>query len=192
MDHFMVLIIDNYDSFSYNLYQYIGALVSDVSVVRNDKITVDGIKELGPDHLVLSPGPGFPKDAGVCIEAVRELCGVMPVLGVCLGHQSIGEAFGGKVIHAPKLMHGKTSSINLDTTCPLFKNLPEKVEGMRYHSLIVERQSLPEDLRVTAWDADGEIMGFEHKQYPIYGLQFHPESFLTQYGFEMINNFLSI
>jgi anthranilate synthase component 2 len=188
----LVLIIDNYDSFSYNLYQYIGAVNSDVRVIRNDKITVDEIKQLSPTHLVLSPGPGFPKDAGICCYALRELKGIMPILGVCLGHQAIGETFGGRVIHAPRLMHGKKSRIKVDITCPIFNSLPESFEAARYHSLVVERQSLPDCLKITATDEDGEIMGMEHKEYPIYGVQFHPESILTQHGAEIIANFLSL
>jgi anthranilate synthase component 2 len=187
----MVLIIDNYDSFSYNLYQYIGAFNNDVRVIRNDKITVDEIKTLSPTHLVLSPGPGFPRDAGICCDAVRTLKGVMPILGVCLGHQSIGEVFGGRVIHGPRLMHGKKSRIKVEPSCPIFKGLPESFEAARYHSLVVERQSLPNCFKITATDEDGEIMGIAHRDYPVYGVQFHPESILTQHGAEMIANFLN-
>lgn len=188
----MILLIDNYDSFSYNLYQYIGAICSDVKAVRNDQITVDEIRRLKPSHLVLSPGPGFPKDAGICLDAAKKLEGKMPILGVCLGHQTIGEAYGGKVVHAPKLMHGKTSKIKLNTDCQLFKGMPQIIEAARYHSLVVEKNSLPDCLQITATDSDGEIMGLKHKDYPTYGIQFHPESFMTQNGLDIIKNFLNI
>lgn len=188
----MILIIDNYDSFSYNLYQYIGSLNSDVKVIRNDKITVDGIRSLAPSHLVLSPGSGFPKDAGICIEALRALAGELPILGVCLGHQAIGEAFGGNVIHAPKVMHGKGCAISLDNHSPIFHDLPTKIMGARYHSLVVEKATLPDCLKVTATEEGGEIMAMEHRTKPIYGLQFHPESFLTEKGLEIVGNFLNI
>lgn len=186
----MNLIIDNYDSFSYNLYQYFGAIDPDIRIIRNDRVTVDQIKEMNPAHLILSPGPGFPKDAGICLEALRELSGRMPILGVCLGHQSIGEAFGGRVVHAPRLMHGKTSKILLDQTCPIFKGLPGRIEATRYHSLVVECAGFPDCLTVTARDEDGQIMGLMHQKLPVFGVQFHPESFLTEYGQEMVRNFL--
>lgn len=188
----MILILDNYDSFSYNLYQVFGTITPDVRVVRSDKITVDGVRSLHPSHLVLSPGPGFPKDAGICIDAVHALKGELPILGVCLGHQAIGEAFGGKVVHAPQLMHGKTSTVTLDRDCPLFKGLPETVNVMRYHSLVVEKATLPSCLRVTAAEPQGEVMAFMHKEYPVFGLQFHPESFMTEHGVDMLRNFYSI
>ena len=188
----MVLLIDNYDSFSYNLMQMIGTECGDVRVVRNDRITPEEIERLRPDQLVLSPGPGFPKDAGVCVGAVRRLAGKIPILGVCLGHQSIGESFGGRVVHAKKLMHGKTSPIRLDTGCPLFRGLPEEITAMRYHSLVVERDTLPACLRVTAAGEDGQIMALAHREYPVYGVQFHPESFMTEHGPEIIRNFLRI
>lgn len=185
----MILLIDNYDSFSYNLYQYLGQLCDDVKVVRNDQITVNEIRGVKPSHLVLSPGPGFPKDAGICLEAAKSLAGELPILGVCLGHQSIGEAYGGKVVHAPRLMHGKTSRIKIDTECPLFYGLPETIEAARYHSLVVEKDSLPDNLIVTATDGDGQIMGLRHRDYPVYGIQFHPESFMTEHGLDIIRNF---
>ena len=188
----MVLLIDNYDSFSYNLVQMIGAECDDVRVVRNDRITPEEIERLHPDRLVLSPGPGFPKDAGVCVGAVRRLAGKIPVLGVCLGHQSIGESFGGRIVHAPKLMHGKTSPVRLDTACPIFRGLPEQITAMRYHSLVVERETLPACLEVTAAGEDGEVMALVHREYPVYGVQFHPESFMTVHGPEIIRNFLRI
>lgn len=188
----MILILDNYDSFSYNLYQYFGSITPDVCVVRSDKITVEQVRTLRPSHLVLSPGPGFPKDAGICIEALKELKGELPILGVCLGHQAIGEAFGGRVVHAPHLMHGKTSPVTLVTDCPLFAGLPDTVNAMRYHSLVVERETLPACLRVTASEPQGEIMAMAHREYPIFGLQFHPESFMTEHGMEMLRNFYQI
>lgn len=188
----MILLIDNYDSFSYNLYQYLGQICDDVKVVRNDRITVDEIRTLKPSHLVLSPGPGFPKDAGICLEAAKSLAGKLPILGVCLGHQSIGQAFGGKVVHAPRLMHGKTSQIKIDTDCPLFNGLPETIKAARYHSLVVEKDSLPDLLVVTSTDGDGQIMGLRHRDYPVYGIQFHPESFMTEHGLDIIRNFTQI
>lgn len=188
----MILLIDNYDSFSYNLYQYFGQLTGDVKAVRNDRITTNEIRALRPSHLVLSPGPGYPKDAGVCLDAARNLAGEMPILGVCLGHQTIGQAFGGKVARAPRLMHGKTSNIRVDTSCPLFKGLPENIEAARYHSLIVEKEGLPDCLKVTAQDDEGQIMGFAHRDYPVFGIQFHPESFMTQCGLDIIKNFIDV
>lgn len=188
----MELIIDNYDSFTYNLYQYIGTLDPDVKVIRNDAITVDGIRKLAPDHLILSPGPGRPCDAGVCEPALRELQGEFPILGVCLGHQAIGEVFGGTVTYAKQLMHGKQSLSALDRTCPLFKGLPEQILVGRYHSLAIDPDTLPEVLKATAVTADGEIMAVQHRDYPIYGVQFHPESILTPDGMTIIKNFLSL
>lgn len=188
----MILLIDNYDSFSYNLYQYFGQLTNEVKAVRNDRVTVDEIRALRPSHLVLSPGPGYPKDAGVCLDAVRSFAGELPVLGVCLGHQTIGQAFGGKVVRAPRLMHGKTSNIRLDTACPLFKALPENIEAARYHSLIVEKDGLPDCLEITAQDDEGEIMGIRHRDYAVFGIQFHPESFMTPLGLDILKNFISI
>lgn len=187
----MILLIDNYDSFSYNLYQCLGSMGLDVKVVRNDRLTVDGIRALHPTHLVLSPGPGYPKDAGVCLEAARELSGELPILGVCLGHQSIAEAFGATVGHAPRLMHGKTSPIELDGGCPIFLGLPKKIEAARYHSLVVKNEGLPSCLKVTARDPDGEIMAIAHRNFPVYGIQFHPESFMTKRGADILRNFIS-
>lgn len=188
----MILILDNYDSFTYNLYQYVGTINSDIKVVRNDKITVKEIEELNPSHIIISPGPGFPKDAGICIEAIKELAGKVPMLGVCLGHQAIGEAFGGDIVHAPTLMHGKADIIELKTDCPIFKGLDKNTEVGRYHSLVVSRETLPSVLEVTALSRDGLIMAVKHKDYDVYGIQFHPESVLTPNGFKMIENFLSI
>jgi anthranilate synthase component II len=188
----MILLIDNYDSFSYNLFQYFGQLSGEIKAVRNDRITVDEIRALHPSHLVLSPGPGYPKDAGVCLEAAKTLAGTLPILGVCLGHQTIGQVFGGTVAHAPRLMHGKTSRIRLDNTCPIFAGLPASITAARYHSLVVTKESLPECLAVTAEDEDGEIMAVAHRQYPIYGIQFHPESFMTEHGMEILSNFIKV
>jgi anthranilate synthase component II len=186
----MVLLIDNYDSFSYNLYQVIGAIESDIKVVRNDEISVDEIKRLAPSRLVISPGPGKPSDAGICIEAVKRLYSSIPILGICLGHQAIYEAFGGTVSYASKLMHGKSSQINLDVENALFKELPPVIKAARYHSLVGIESTLPDALKITARTDDGEIMAVCHKEYPVYGLQFHPESILTPDGGIIIKNFL--
>ncbi|MCR4437056.1 MAG: aminodeoxychorismate/anthranilate synthase component II [Clostridiales bacterium] len=188
----MILIIDNYDSFTYNLYQYIGELVPSIAVYRNDKISVREIKDLRPTHIVISPGPGFPAEAGVSIDIIRELGEYIPILGVCLGHQAIGEAYGGKIVHAKELMHGKSSEVEIDRECQLFASLPGRIRVGRYHSLIVEKSCLPSVLRVTARTDDGEIMGLKHKEYPVFGIQFHPESILTPDGKKILENFLSL
>lgn len=188
----MILIIDNYDSFTYNLYQYIGEINPDIEVHRNDKITIDEIRRKKPSHIIISPGPGFPKDAGISTEMIKELGSSIPILGVCLGHQAIGEAFGGKVVHAKELMHGKASEVQIDNKCKLFDSMPERIRVGRYHSLIVQKELLPDILKVTARTDDGEIMGLEHKEYPVYGIQFHPESILTPEGKRILSNFLSI
>lgn len=187
----MILIIDNYDSFTFNLYQYVGTLNSDVKVYRNDALSVKEIAELKPQRIILSPGPGYPEDAGVCEEILKELPVLCPILGVCLGHQAIGEVFGGRVVLAPELVHGKQSLIKADTACKLFKGLPQEIEAARYHSLIVEKESLPECLKITAQTADGEIMALKHRDYEIYGVQFHPESVMTPDGMKILANFLS-
>jgi len=186
----MVLLIDNYDSFSYNLYQVIGSIDPDIKVVRNDEISVDEIKSLAPDFLVISPGPGKPSDAGICIDTVKRLGSSMPILGICLGHQAIYEAFGGTVSYASKLMHGKSSMVTVDTENALFKGLPQTILAARYHSLAGIKSTLPETLKITARTQDGEIMAVCHKEYPVYGLQFHPESILTPNGKTIIENFL--
>ena len=185
----MILVIDNYDSFTYNIVQELGELGAELTVYRNDKITVDEIRALKPDRIVISPGPGYPLDAGVSLELIRELGAEVPTLGVCLGHQAIGEAYGGVVVHAPELMHGKTSMIHHrgDT---IFGDIPDPFEATRYHSLIVEEASLPDCLMITARTAGGEIMGIRHKQHPVIGVQFHPESILTTYGMKMLGNFM--
>lgn len=187
----MIVLLDNYDSFTYNLYQYIGELYPDIQVIRNDVITVEGLEQLKPEALIVSPGPGYPKDAGISLEAIRHFSGKIPILGVCLGHQSIAEAFGGKIVKASVLMHGKASKIRFQKDATLFRHLPEEVPCGRYHSLIVEDASVPECLWVTARDTDGQIMGLEHKELPIYGVQFHPESILTQAGKQILINFLN-
>ena len=186
----MILLIDNYDSFSYNLYQLIGAVDPDIRVIRNDAITIPEMEALAPEAIFLSPGPGKPADAGVCVEAVKYFAGKIPIVGVCLGHQAICEAFGATVSYASRLMHGKTSAAHLDTTTRLFSGMRESIQVARYHSLAAVRDTLPDCLRVTAETGDGEIMAVEHTQYPVYGVQFHPESVMTPDGMTMIKNFL--
>lgn len=188
----MLLIIDNYDSFTYNLYQYFGSLQPDIQVARNDKITVEQAQALAPDHIVLSPGPGYPGDAGVCVELIRALGGKIPILGVCLGHQAIGEACGGTIVPAPRLMHGKSDLISCDPASPLFRGLPPEIEAGRYHSLVIDPATLPKTLAVTAKSPDGCIMAVQHKAQPVFGIQFHPESVLTPRGMELLKNFLEI
>lgn len=185
----MLLMIDNYDSFTYNLVQYFGELGQEVRVFRNDAITVEEVGRQKPDYLVISPGPCAPAQAGISLAAIREYAGKIPLLGVCLGHQSIGEAFGGRIVHAKRLMHGKTSPVHhLDQG--VFKGLPNPVICTRYHSLAIERESLPDCLEITAWTEDGEIMGVRHKTLAVEGVQFHPESILTEHGHDMLRNFL--
>ena len=186
-----VLLIDNYDSFTYNLYQYLCELGAAVTVVRNDVMTVDEVREMAPDFIVISPGPGVPRDAGISIEVVRSLGKTTPILGVCLGHQAIAEAFGGAVVRAPELMHGKASLINHDGT-GVFDGLPSPFSAIRYHSLCAEPEKLPEALEVTATSDSGVVMGLRHRQYPVYGVQFHPESILTEHGKDLLRNFLSL
>ena len=185
----MLLMIDNYDSFTYNLVQYLGELGEDVRVYRNDQISVAEIENLKPDHIVISPGPCTPNEAGVSVETIQKLGGKIPILGVCLGHQSIGQAYGGKIVRAKQLMHGKTSMIR-HANQGVFAGLPNPFEATRYHSLVIERDSVPEVLEITAWTDDGEIMGVRHKTLPVEGVQFHPESILTQHGHELLANFL--
>ena len=188
----MILLIDNYDSFSYNLYQLIGEINPDIKVIRNDEMTVEEIKELNPERIIVSPGPGRPEDAGIIIEAIQTLGKDIPILGVCLGHQAICAAFGATVTYASKLMHGKQSDATFDTDCPLFKGCPAVAPVARYHSLAADEKTIPDCLKVTAKTADGEIMGVMHKEYPIYGVQFHPESILTPDGKQMLENFLKL
>ena len=185
----MLLMIDNYDSFTFNLVQYFGELGQEVRVFRNDQITLEGIAELKPDRLVLSPGPCTPAEAGICVPAVRHFAGKLPILGVCLGHQSIGAALGGKIVRAQQLMHGKTSEISTDGR-GVFRGLPQRLTVIRYHSLAIERASLPPVLEVSATADDGEIMGVRHRELPIEGVQFHPESILSEHGHAMLRNFL--
>jgi anthranilate synthase component 2 len=190
----MLLMIDNYDSFTYNLVQYFGELGAEVRVFRNDQITIAEIEALAPQHLVISPGPCTPNEAGISIEAIRYFAGKVPILGVCLGHQSIGQAYGGKIVHAKQIMHGKTSLVR-HKDAGVFKGLANPFEATRYHSLVIERESLPDCLEITAWTetADGEmdeIMGVRHKELAVEGVQFHPESILTQHGHDMLKNFL--
>ncbi|MGE5526722.1 MAG: aminodeoxychorismate/anthranilate synthase component II [Rhodospirillaceae bacterium] len=185
----MLLMIDNYDSFTYNLVQYFGELGEEVVVYRNDEITLDRIAELRPERIVVSPGPCTPNEAGVSVPLIKRFAGEIPILGVCLGHQSIGRAYGGHIVHAQQLMHGKTSQIHHHDV-GVFKGLPEPFRATRYHSLVIERRTLPECLAVTAWTDDGEIMGVRHKTLPVEGVQFHPESILTEYGHQLLKNFL--
>lgn len=188
----MILLIDNYDSFSYNLYQLVGEIDSDIRVTRNDDITAGQVSELRPDCIILSPGPGRPEDAGICVDIVRYFAGKLPILGVCLGHQAICAAFGADVTYANTLMHGKQSDITLDLSCPVFKNLPDTIKAGRYHSLSASESTLPPELKVTARSGDGEIMGVSCEGSRVYGLQFHPESILTPYGAKILENFLSL
>ena len=188
----MIVLIDNYDSFSYNLYQLLGQFDPDITVIRNDEKTVQDIEAMHPDHLIISPGPGRPADAGVCEEAISYFAGKVPILGVCLGHQAICEVYGGTITYAKQLMHGKQSVATLKTDNPLFKGLPEQVDVGRYHSLALAPDTLPDALEVLAQTEEGEIMAVGHKQYPIYGLQFHPESILTPQGPMMVENFLKL
>lgn len=185
----MIVVIDNYDSFTYNIVQELGELGAELSVYRNDQISVAELEALSPSHIVISPGPGFPRDSGVSCDVIRELGPKIPLLGVCLGHQCIGEVYGGVVTHAPQLMHGKTSMI-YHKQDPLFTGIPNPFEATRYHSLIVKEETLPKELMVTAFTESGEIMGLRHKHYPIVGVQFHPESILTRFGMRMLENFL--
>jgi anthranilate synthase/aminodeoxychorismate synthase-like glutamine amidotransferase len=184
-----VLLVDNYDSFTYNLYQYLGELGADTTVVRNDALTVEAVLSRHPDGIVISPGPGTPDQAGISLELVRAAAGRVPVLGVCLGHQSLGQAFGGRVVRAPVPMHGKTSEIHHDGSA-LFRGLPNPFTATRYHSLVVERASLPACLEVTAWTDDDLVMGLRHRDHALLGVQFHPESILTAPGKELLRNFL--
>ncbi len=186
----MILVIDNYDSFTYNLVQYLGELGEDIQVYRNDQITLAEIEMLRPDKIVISPGPGRPEDAGISIELIQKLGGEIPILGVCLGHQAIGEAFGGEVVGADRLMHGKTSMISHDAKT-IFRQLPEPFEATRYHSLIVRKASLPDVFEISAWTDQGEIMGIRHRSLPIEGVQFHPESILTKVGKDLLKNFIT-
>lgn len=186
----MILLIDNYDSFSYNLYQLIGSINPDIKVIRNDAMTIEEIRTLNPDCIIISPGPGRPEDAGICIDVVKELGSEFPILGVCLGHQSICTAFGATVSYAKELMHGKQSLTDLDTNCKLFAGCPERALVARYHSLAALEDTMPDTLEIIARTDDGEIMAVKHKEYEIYGVQFHPESIMTPDGKTMLKNFI--
>lgn len=185
----MILVIDNYDSFTYNIVQELGELGAEILVLRNDQTTLDEIRDLNPSHIIISPGPGFPKDAGISRDVIREFGATIPLLGVCLGHQCIGEVFGGEVVHAPSLMHGKTSPVYHKQDA-LFTGVPSPFTATRYHSLVVAEETLPDVLEIIAFTEDGEIMGVRHKEYPIIGVQFHPESILTDFGMRIFQNFL--
>ncbi len=188
----MILLIDNYDSFSYNLYQIIGGINPNITVIKNDEMSVEEIMKMNVSHLVISPGPGRPGKAGVCEELILNMKGKVPILGVCLGHQAICECFGAKITYAKELVHGKSSKIQIANGSPVFSGMPPVLDAGRYHSLCAERKSLPDELLVIAEDNEGEIMGIKHKDYNIFGLQFHPESVLTSNGNEIIENFLNI
>jgi anthranilate synthase/aminodeoxychorismate synthase-like glutamine amidotransferase len=187
----MVLVIDNYDSFTYNLVQYLGELGEKVVVVRNDAVDVDGARKLGPSAIVVSPGPCTPREAGISVEAIKALGTERPVLGVCLGHQSIGAAFGGSIVRAREIVHGKTSEIH-HSGRGVFLGIPSPFTATRYHSLVIEKETVPKELEVTAWTEDGTIMGVQHRQFRIFGVQFHPESFSTEYGKDLLRNFLAM
>jgi anthranilate synthase/aminodeoxychorismate synthase-like glutamine amidotransferase len=187
----MILMIDNYDSFTYNLVHYLGELGEKVLVFRNDKITLEEVGKLNPDMIVISPGPCTPKEAGVSVDLIKEFTGRIPILGVCLGHQSIGYAFGGKIVRAKRLLHGKTSMIYHDGK-GIYEGLPNPFEATRYHSLLIEKESLPDELEITAWTDEDEIMGIRHRDYLIEGVQFHPESILTKHGKDLLRNFIRI
>lgn len=188
----MILLIDNYDSFSYNLYQLIGSLDPDIQVVRNDAVTTEDIENMSPSHIILSPGPGRPADSGICPEVIRHFSAEIPILGVCLGHQAIAEVFGAVVDYAQCIMHGKQSRIRKMADSQILKDLPDPFTGARYHSLAVRKETVPEELVITAETDDGEIMALQHREYPVYGLQFHPESILTPDGKSILKNFLAI
>lgn len=186
----MILLIDNYDSFSYNLYQLVGEINPDIKVIRNDEMIVEEIARLSPDRIILSPGPGRPEDAGIIIETAKTVSRTIPTLGVCLGHQAICAAYGAEITYARQLMHGKQSTVSFSADCPLFRGIPDKAPVARYHSLAADAATMPEVLKVTAAADDGEIMAVQHKEYPIYGVQFHPESIMTPDGKRMLENFI--
>ncbi|MEI6101245.1 MAG: aminodeoxychorismate/anthranilate synthase component II [Eubacteriales bacterium] len=188
----MILLIDNYDSFSYNLYQLVGMIHPDIRVIKNDELTISEIEGLSPSHIIISPGPGRPVDAGICEDVILHFKGKLPILGVCLGHQAICEVFGATITYAQKLMHGKTSAVHIANGSPIFRGLPPILEAARYHSLCAKRDTLPDELLVIAEDEDGEVMGVKHADYDLYGLQFHPESVLTKNGHVIIQNFIKL
>lgn len=186
----MILLIDNYDSFSYNLYQFIGEIDPDIKVIRNDEMTIEEIRALNPQRIIISPGPGRPENVGIIIDIVKKLGKDIPILGVCLGHQAICSAFGADITYAKKLMHGKQSDVKFDTDCPLFRGCPDKAPVARYHSLAADPATMPEKLKITAVTTDGEIMAVQHRDYPVYGVQFHPESIMTPDGKRILRNFI--
>lgn len=188
----MIILLDNYDSFTYNLYQYLGDITTDIKVIRNDVMTAEEILALKPSHIIISPGPKRPHEAGCLEDLIRLGAGKVPILGICLGHQGMGEVYGGKVVRAPYLAHGKASEVEIDTNSKLFKNLPSRIEVGRYHSLIVDQEGLSTGIKVVAKSDDGLIMAIEHKDYPVYGIQFHPESVLTPLGMDILKNFLAV
>lgn len=187
----MILLIDNYDSFSYNLVQLAGSINPDIRVIRNDELTVPEIERLNPAYIIISPGPGYPKDAGICEDMVGRLAGKVPILGVCLGHQAICEVFGAEITYAGRLMHGKQSTISLDNTCRLFQGLPRHIKAARYHSLAARKETIPAPLQVIAEDETGEVMAVQHEKYQVYGVQFHPESVMTPLGHIVFENFFT-
>ncbi|MGN0203307.1 MAG: anthranilate synthase component II [Coprococcus sp.] len=186
----MILLIDNYDSFSYNLYQMIGEIDPDIRVIRNDEMTVDAIKAMTPDRIILSPGPGRPEDAGIIMDVVRQLGRDFPILGVCLGHQAICAAYGAAITYASELMHGKQSNVRFDINCPLFHGCPDTAPVARYHSLAADASTIPKELKITAYTTNHEVMAVQHREYPVYGVQFHPESIMTPNGRKMLENFI--
>ena len=191
----MILLIDNYDSFSYNLFQLVGEITPDIKVIRNDALDIDGIRALKPEKIILSPGPGRPENAGITMDVARKLGGEIPILGVCLGHQAISAAYGATVTYAKKLMHGKQSTVRLDKSCPIFKGLPDTIKVARYHSLATDASTIPECLKLTArveGEEDGDVMAIMHREYPVFGLQFHPESIMTPDGKKILKNFIDL
>lgn len=189
----MIILIDNYDSFTFNLYQYIGSINPDIKVFRNDKTSISEIEKLNPSHIVISPGPGFPDSAGISKKVIEAFSGSMPILGICLGHQAIGEVFGARITHSPTgPIHGKRSDIHIASGCPIFLGLPPIIKAGRYHSLSIDSDTVPDDLLIIAETNEGIIMGIAHKKHPVYGIQFHPESVLTDFGMRIIENFLNI
>ena len=188
----MILIIDNYDSFTYNLVQYVGTITNDIKIIKNNEMPIEKIKKIDISHIIISPGPGGPKETGICLEIIKEISPSIPTLGICLGHQAIAYSYDGNIVKSKQIMHGKTSTIKHNNESKLFHNIPKKFSATRYHSLCVDRTFINENINITSWSDDGEIMSLEHKKYPIYGIQFHPEAILTEYGIEIIKNFTQI
>ena len=188
----MILIIDNFDSFTYNLVQYVGAINQNIKVIKNNEMSLEDIKKLNVSHIIISPGPGGPKETGICIEVINNISRIIPTLGICLGHQAIAYTYNSKINRSKNIMHGKTSIITHNKTSKLFSNIPEQFSATRYHSLCIDRKFKHQDINITSWSDDQEIMSIEHNKYPIYGIQFHPEAILTEYGMEIIKNFIEI